>query len=216
MSTTVTKDRITFRNRIRGMLNEASPGVYLDDDINDWINDGQRDVAFKAKCIETTSSITTVASQKAYPFVAVNVDTIMYGNVSLQKITPKQAGHIKENGTAPQFFWQWGTNVYIHPTPAAILTLTAYLAGEPDDMDDDGDTTNLPLTFQDLIILYAVYRGLIRAGKHQQAASVYGIYIRELSFHQTNDAGEYKAPESFDDMKIPSRYTQAQGQQGKQ
>ena len=214
-STTGVKTRLEFRTRARMLLNEAVPGLFTDAEMNDWINDGQRDVAFKAKCVETTAALTFAANTKTYVFTAAEVVSIHWNGLALEKITPKQAGHIKENGTDPQFFWTWGTNIYIHPTPAAgitVTTATAFLAGEPDDMEIDSSTSNLPLIFQDLIILYVFYRGLLKAGKFQQAGSVYAIYLRELAFHQTNDSGANKEPDSMETSMIPSRYVQTQGQ----
>ena len=44
-------DRGTLRDRIRKKLGETTSAFWTDDEINDYINDGCRDIAFRTKCI---------------------------------------------------------------------------------------------------------------------------------------------------------------------
>lgn len=198
------KTRAIFRADIRTLLNEASPGVYTEDEINKWINDGQRDIAHKCRCIESTYAITTVISTKEYSYTGIYADTVLYGNTSLKKITLKQLGHIRENGTDPQFFYEWNNKVGIHPTPIAVLSLTVYTAIDSTDMVQDAATSSLPLVFQGYISLYGLYRGLMKTGKFAQAQQVYSIYIRELAFTKMDIAS--RMPDDEAEIKIPDKF----------
>jgi hypothetical protein len=202
-----------YRARVRTLLNERTPSVYMDTEINDWLNDGQKDVAIKAKCIEATAqTISLVAGTASYSFTGIDPVAVLSTSIALIRITPKQFGHIRANGTGPQFYWTWNGSVYIYPTPSGTPgSLTLYAAGSPDPITNDGHVSNLPVQFSALIILYATYRGMIKAAKFQQAASLYSIYIKELGFHQTNDSAQYARPDALDEREIPDRYVKVRG-----
>lgn len=53
-----------IRSRVRDLLNESSAGVFTDDEIDRWINDGQVDLATKALCLERSLPHQTASSTR--------------------------------------------------------------------------------------------------------------------------------------------------------
>lgn len=207
---TSTLTRADYRVRARSLLGERTPNLFTDTELNDWLNDGQRDIAVKARCIESAAqTLALAAGTQSYAFTGVDPIAIIHGTRALIRIAPKNYGHIDTNATDPQYYWVWNGYVFIDPIPSGTPgNATLYAAGDSEDMTHDAHTSNLPVQFTQLMVLYATYHGLIKAQKFQQAASIYSIYIKELGFHQTNDAAGYARPDAMDEREIPNRYVQ--------
>lgn len=201
--------RADILSSVRALLNETTAGFWTDAEIDTWTNDGQRDIATKALCIESKSTIATVNGTLEYAYTGIAVRSAGYLNKSLTKITPIQIGHPPANGTIPQFWYEWGGKIGILPVPDAVYTIDLYTAIDSVDMATGAATSNLPQLFRLPMILYGVYRALIKDRKFAQAAQVYSIYINELQFSRL-DVIERK-PDTRDSKKIPDRLVSQTG-----
>lgn len=175
-----------IQTRVRDLLNESTAGMFTDAAIKRWINDGERDIAIKALCLESIYSKTTTASTRT---VATPYNKVMHveyvpgsGNpVGLVKITPLHVGNVPVDGSTPQYWFPWGKTIGIEPLSASTYTLNVYASILPTiEMSDNTDEPQIPKAFHEDIVTYAVYRGLIRKWMFRASAGEYVKYISSI------------------------------------
>lgn len=208
-------DLSNIRSNVRTMLNETTAAFWTDEELNRLINDGERDIAIKSLCLENIDSVTTTASTRLVAFAGHKILRVEYTNATtplgLIRIKPNQLGRIPYNGITPQFYFQWGNKVVIDPMPTTTYNLNLYIADYPAyEMVDDTDEPQIPKRFNELIILYAVYRALMKDRKFASAGAIYQTYINELQLARSQVIERY--PDLKDDYKIPDRVVQGGGQ----
>jgi hypothetical protein len=210
---------------VRDILDESTASMYTDNNIKNWINAGERDIAVKTASIESVLPLQTTASSRLVSYtgnvvLAVELNTTSVreflpgchipwqdsddlfrrsfsGSAPLStgadqwvtgdvlrgmKIGPHNLGSIPLRGLAyPQYWFVWGSYLVIEPTPDAIYDLNVYVASSPSDyLSAVGDSSSLPVEFQNLIVIYAVAMGLLRARKYAEAAIKYNEYMSLL------------------------------------
>ena len=180
-------DLSDLQSRLRSLLDEASTRFYSDAQITRWLNDGERDLAAKALCIEDIVAKTTTASTRTVGAYYVKVLAAEYQpgsgtRVGMTKITPRYLGHVTTNGVTPQYWFSWGPIVGIEPIPNTTYTVNLYVAKLPSiEMSTSTDEPEVPAEFRPLIVRHAFVRGLMRDSLYASAASVYQDYILEVS-----------------------------------
>jgi hypothetical protein len=179
--------------RTRTVLNETTAAFWTDAELKRWLNEGERDIAAKAECIENVDTgVVIPTTTRVVPFSGYKVKYVEHvptagAPIGLQKINMKQLGKLPFNGVIPQYWFQWGSTVgnciIIDPYPAtATGTLNIYVADYPvNEMYDDTDEPQVPYEFHELIVDYAVYMALWKAKKWGQSAQVYQRYISILN-----------------------------------
>lgn len=197
-------DFTDLQTRVRDLLNESSAGFYTDDQIKRWLNDGERDVAIKGLCIESVNSLTTAASTRT---VATPYNKVLYveyatTNVGLVKINQTMLGRLDVSGIVPQFWFPWGKYIGIEPIPTAAYSLNVYASMLPSiEMSDTTDEPQIPKSFMPLIVRYAFYRGLLKAGLFSKSAQVYSAYIYGLQEARDNIMRKWR--NLIADTKVP-------------
>jgi hypothetical protein len=126
--------------RLRDFLSEPAPIFWQDDELENIINDIQREVAQSTCCYQTIDSdVTTAAATRNVSNLggSYRVDAVEYkptsGNpFALRKILPQQIGRVANSEiTTPQCWMEFGSGVGIDPLPAAAHNLTVYLCAAP-------------------------------------------------------------------------------------
>jgi len=201
-------DLADIRLRVRDQLNEDTASFYTDNQIDRWINDGERDIAIKGLCLESIQSLTTVASTRTVTVSCIKPLHVEYKpgsgtRLGLIKINPLQLGRLDISVSTPQYWFQWGNKIGIEPKPGTTTyNLDVYTAIGPTVLlSGTTDEPQIPAEFQHLIVDYAVYRGLIRARKFSGASIIYSDYIKTLQEIRMGVITKYNNIQ--DDLKIP-------------
>lgn len=108
-------------------------------------------------------------------------------NRTLIKMTPAMIGHVGLDGVIPQFWFQWGDQIFIEPLPEDVYVLKVYYADYPesiytgDALQCDGDIPfDLPEEFRQSVPEYALYVLSAKLKRWNQVAYYYNTYIRNL------------------------------------
>ncbi|MDD4339205.1 MAG: hypothetical protein PHV00_05945 [Syntrophales bacterium] len=125
--------------RLRDILSESSAVYWSDDELEDIINDVQREIAELAGCYQTIDSdLATVAATRTVSNLGacyrVNAVELIQSasRIALRKILPRQIGRVANlDQAAPQCWYEFGSTIGIDPLPAAEHTLHAYLTAPP-------------------------------------------------------------------------------------
>lgn len=187
-----------YRLRLRDLLREVAEGFYLNDELDGWINDGVRDLAEKALCIQHIDSLATTNGVRTVSFSGYRVEAVEYipaaGNrKALRRIVQKQLGRVpvSSGASVPQYWFENGATFGVEPLPDAVYNLAAYVCDWPAaDMTLDTDVPEIPPAFRPLVILFALYKALLKDRKGEAARQIYSIYWGELNF----TAYDYVAP----------------------
>ncbi|MFH1147971.1 MAG: hypothetical protein V1736_09740 [Pseudomonadota bacterium] len=109
---------------------------------------------------------------------------IIYSDIDhgLLKILPTNVGHIAIDGTAPQYWFQWGNNIVIEPVPDAAYSLTLSISDYPTaELTLTTEyPTSLPDEFHPCVVDFACYVLSMRLKKWGQASRFYNLYINNL------------------------------------
>ena len=131
---------------------------------------------------------------------------------ALQKVSPSTFGHMPINGTAPQFWCQWGNSIVIEPLPDAVYVLSIFVSDFPvTELTAVTDyPSSLPDEFHPCIVDFALYIFSVKMKKWQQAAKYYNIYVRNLSTRKREYAMNH--PDGRFAHELPENVTmEAQG-----
>ena len=126
--------RSSLRDKIRKKLGETTSAFWNDTEINDYINDGARDLSFRAKCIRANTFVTTQdatensVSEKNHEISFASIDPNIY---AILEVYFHQAG----NSVTPRW-------VKLNPTNRTELDITS-----PGWKDDIGHTNLTAGTF---------------------------------------------------------------------
>jgi hypothetical protein len=113
-----------------------------------------------------------------------NQEYIPFPPVSNMRMTPHNIGHVSLRGvTTPQYWFQWGNYIAIEPKPDAEYTLNLYVSISPtEEMSSNDDVPQIPIEFQDAIVLYVVSMGMTKARQFSTAANKYMEYTAMLQY----------------------------------
>lgn len=147
-----------IREKVREMLREFDEqGYYKNEEINNWINEGQRLVVKKSRLLQESAFIITEDNLQQYKLPDDYMDMLLMkiDDDKLFKIGMERA--ITENVEGAYYFYIWEDTVNLTFNPAG-KTLYLYYVKEPVEMLTDIDEPSIPFKFQDILIDYAVYK----------------------------------------------------------
>jgi len=129
-------DAADLELRVRTYLNEVAADFYTQAEIWRWLSIAAKDIAQKTLCVrrildvKTTSAARNVAT-RCYKVLHVEYVPSSGRAQMLTKIDPLRAGHYPTNGTAPQYWYEFGSYIGIDPVPDAVYYLRLYVADLP-------------------------------------------------------------------------------------
>ena len=107
---------------VRSFLNESTAAFWTDAEIERWINNGVRNIAARAHCIEETESIVISSATTEYALSSsyVAVKRVLYQSgatayKALLRGQKEQIGHVDKDLEEPEFFYESGEGVVIYP-----------------------------------------------------------------------------------------------------
>lgn len=178
-------------------LAESGSGFYTDAEINQWLNDGVRDLAVAVEPSETSATVTTVADTREYrlPNDCLSVKRALYldtnsawyalAETSWERLFEDDPDWENDDSGTPES-WYWRQNVIgLAPAPdsdndgaAHLRILYTYI---PSAMSGDSATTGMPEWLDDAVIMYAVRRGFLKDRDFERANAVAQEYSRALA-----------------------------------
>ena len=178
-----------LRQRVRTALNEATSGRWSDAEIDRLLNDGQRDIAAKALCLQEVRTLSSARYASDYRKILCGGHRVLYleyvpGDgppLGLIKIIPKMMGRMPHKSGAPRYWLPWGRYVILDPAPTEVYNYNAYVAVPPTcELYDDTDVPEIPADFLEDLIDFAVYRALWKKKKWGQSGLIYGRYMGSI------------------------------------
>jgi hypothetical protein len=114
-------------------LNEATAKFYTQAELYRWFSVGVSDIASKAGAVQRILNAQTGASVRTVDFNALKVQFVEYvpssgRSIMLTKIDPLKIGNYPITGTAPQYWYEYGTQIGIEPLPNAVYQLRLYVS----------------------------------------------------------------------------------------
>jgi hypothetical protein len=122
--------------RVRTYLNEATADFYTSAEIYRWLSVAAKDIAQKSLCVRRILDAVTASSTRNVATNCYKVLHVEYVPASgrarmLTKIDPLRVGHYPVNGTTPQYWYEFGSNIGIEPVPDSVYKLRLYVADLP-------------------------------------------------------------------------------------
>lgn len=151
--------------RVRSQFGDATGIQVSDQDIFDWINNAQRDIAYASNLIETRAIADVRAGQSDYtlPTDQLTIINIRYRGTTLQPMSIQErdtyiqdADNSVVNATlsTPTKYWIFANTITLYPTPdtSEQSALRAYYTRAPNKVTLVTDDLELPVAFHNTIL----------------------------------------------------------------
>ncbi len=197
---------------VRSLLNEATAAFYTDVQIQNWLQQGARDLSLKTRCVEADATISVVTSTLNYavPTDAFVIHSILNAatGIALTKILPPKAGHIVDSASAaiPLYWWLFNDKIWLTPLASGSSTLTVLYSKTTETV------TDIPDEYRIELINYATSRALIRNEQAIEALAVMNMYNNHVQFARL-DVIE-RGTMSIDELTLPDTKLRPQAQAG--
>jgi len=188
-----------LRADLRDRLDETQARYWDDRQLNRWINEGALDMARRAECLPTSTTITAVSGTQSYAlptnlFRAHRATFSADLGVTVYPLEFRDRNELDEIwSTRPQtqqyapafaFFDGYGTNATIglFPIPSAGGQLIVYYYRTPSTAVSDTDALDTPTGWEDLAIQYAEYVALRKDSNPdwQESKQMYEEHLAEM------------------------------------
>lgn len=190
----------------RSQLDETNVNnqYWTSPEIRVWINDGVRDIARRTETILTyTTALSAVVGVPMYllPSDVIRVHRVEFIPMGSTQKYPVQGSTYEEldqlwginpetTSSYPSAFCIWGTpgslTIRFYPVPAQVGTFAIYYYQMPVNLNTDGTDDARPLSipsgWDDMVVMYVTYRGLMKARdpEWQVAKHLYEDQIQNL------------------------------------
>lgn len=189
--------------RIKNLFGDDNNIVLHDDDMLDWINEAQLEIARETAC--RNASTTTAASN----FIGghnvadlLTVRGIKYGSTHLQPISfqelIRQSSLLTPTGT-PDYFYMDGGDIFLYPEPSSgdSTTVTIRYVDYPTDLTTTGSSLDISAKYHNELVLYC----LAKAHERNRDEGMANYYLEQFySYLKTKPALEVpqKTPSKAD------------------
>lgn len=161
----------------RQRYNAVGDNFFSQSEMFNYFYEAQIQLAQKAMCIRSVYTTTSVISQRVYDF-PTNAIAIVRVEYDGERIFPNdfidddaQTGNNPDETVTgrPQYYQQWGQEVYLRPTPSASsLTIKIYSYDMPSVPTASG-TLDVPTRYHTKLSDYALYLMAIKDKNYAQA-----------------------------------------------
>ena len=187
----------SMRTEVRSRMAESGSGFFTDDQLDQWLMDGQRDVAVQVEPVITTATTATTDGTAEYelPSDVLSIRQVQYLDTSsawtLLAETTWEALFERDpnfenddDGLPTQWYWR-SQILGLYPAPSSTFAGAAKLrilyTYAPSPMTGGGDYSGMPDWLDDTIILFAVYRAYLKDRDFQRAQATAQEYSRGVS-----------------------------------
>lgn len=167
---------LALRTDVRSRLDESSARFWTDSELNNWINEGLRDVSRQSETIQSfNTTITAVANQAKYamPQDVIRVHRIEFVPSGATQTYPVQPStyqemdqvwginQLSQTMSYPYNYVLWGfppnLTVQFYPVPATPGTFNIFYYRLPHTLTNDTDIAEIPEGWHDLVALYCEF-----------------------------------------------------------
>lgn len=214
----------SLRAEVYARLAESGSGFYTDAEINQWLNDGVRDLSITTEPLVTTATVTTVTGTREYklPTDHLSVKRAFFldtgdawydlTETTWEDLFDGDSDWENDSNGQPEK-WYWRQDVIgLAPAPSAdysgAATLRIMYSYIPAAMSADASTTGLSEWLDDAVILFAVYRGYLKDRDFQRAGATSQEYSRGVAEAaiKLNRHRKQHAPRLVPDMRPYRQY----------
>lgn len=152
-----------FKAQVRRMLEEPTPGVWSDESLLWWCNEGIRELSIVAKPQRDEAYTDTVASQTTYtlPANTLEVLAVFYDNKRLRREQLESdwydLDYLEETGT-PVSYALTDDTIYLKPTPDDAKELRFFRMSIPDALTADTDSMPWSSHYDTALMFYVLMR----------------------------------------------------------
>jgi hypothetical protein len=153
---------------VRYQAYEPTAAFWADDEIRQYLWEGECEIARMAECVEVATSITTVTStqESTYTSTVETIKRVTYDGDRLKKIDFRDLDTLDEDGTAsdastgnPTHYYLWGNNtIGFWPVPTTSAAVKIWGNGTPAQITSSVSAFTVPPQFHNAIPDYALYR----------------------------------------------------------
>jgi len=199
--------RTILRTTIRKKLGESTAVFWADTDLNQWMEDAQLDLVWKAKCKRARSTATSVASTVRYTLSDLissclrifqckvyNSSTEDWSKVTLKTRNWLDANypHWDSADTGTPMYYAYSTledELILYPAADSDHVGADYIefynSTNPTIMSSDGASPDLPTVLHPAVIDYVVATGLESRGYQDIANTHWQMYFSKLKSYMT-------------------------------
>jgi hypothetical protein len=173
----VTDTLATYRTNLRARLDEASAHFFTDANLNQWLNEGARQISRRTETLLDKRDMGAYANVNNYvaPNNVLRIHRIEYSpdnftttyNVeprAHQEMDQYWASAQNSSTGYPSFFCLWGyppnLTIQLYPVPSTAGRIRVYYYRLPVTADEDTDLVEVPSGYEDLVVSYAEYMAL--------------------------------------------------------
>jgi len=154
----------SLRERVYSELTEEENRYFSDTEIDRWLNIAQNKITIKVEHLKETSYLETDGSEK----YELPNDFIREFEVKLEDDFLDQIGMEEADDTYSQYYYIWEDDLYLTEDSTGE-NLYIYYYKLPEEMEEDTDTPDIPIEYQDLLVIHAVYKAKQKDDKYEQA-----------------------------------------------
>lgn len=135
-------------------------GVQIkDEDLVRWINDGQREIVSNNPILKAKATVSSVAGNNNYPLPAdiYQIENLTYDGKRINGVGFEEGiarfGALTDGGD-PYYWYMWGNELYLYPTPNTVKTITMYYTQAPAPVTGAGDLLSVPDRYFNALVEY--------------------------------------------------------------
>jgi hypothetical protein len=199
---------------VRFRLDEEAPGLFRDDQIRAWLNEGVREVARRSEWFRATQNASVSVGTQTYVLAGdtIRVYRVEYQPSGTNLKYPLEYRDLNQMDVVwgimqsvsqgvPMFWSMWAANpptVYLSPIPSQAGQINVFYYRMPADLattntDDSRTSLEIPMGWEDLPVEYATALGFRKSRNPQ----MYALTMQEFQ----SKLGEF--------VEMSTRYTDA-------
>lgn len=148
--------------RVKRQFGDEAGAQITDADVIRWCNDAQTEIATQNKLLQTIATSTTVVNTQDYasPTDMLALRGVRYDKLRLTMLSMDDIDNVVQDRTeakgTPQYYWFFGENISLWPTPDEAKTLTVYYTQKPTALTATTDAISLPPQFDNRVVEYCI------------------------------------------------------------
>lgn len=178
----------TIIDNAESIVNDSDNDIVSAAEMLVWLNDGMIDIASRSHCLETTESVTLLASTIEYTITSTytTVKAVQYVDASgntyaLKKGSP---GSVGQNTaiTQPTYWYDWGGKIGVYPALSSVTTetVTLYLITRPTAITS-GDNVTTPALYDTALTYYVAAHAFLKDRQTGRYAQLMSMYLQEMA-----------------------------------
>lgn len=190
-----------IKRRVRSVFGDEAGALLSDDDIKDWANDAQLDLARKTLCLQSHRQTSVVAGDGSYglPEDFLGARRVTFDGKILEPTTLDELDLVHphrdaETGTdTPTRYYIWGGKLYVHPNPtnAGVGNLDMFYGRMPLRLENDGDQSEIPAQYRPDLERFILAKAKEKDEEFDQASVLRADYELQVA----NARSEQNQPE---------------------